>query len=115
MAKKTKQEIAVEPVFQDNSTKLIVRQIVADLIRLSNAAMALADANENDQTHRQYEQRTYMQIWGHRVYLSLQKLNAYAPNDIGDEFVDETMEYNSDGSRLIEDLHNDFMRYAVKE
>lgn len=115
MPRKTKKEIAVEPVFEDNSTKLIVRQIVADLIRVSNAVVALADANEYDQTHRQHEQRTYMQIWGHRVYLSLQKLNAYAPNDSGDEFVDETMEYSSDGSRLIEDLHNDFMRYAVKE
>jgi hypothetical protein len=45
----------------------------------------------------------------------LQKLNAYAPNDSGDEFVDETMKYSSDGSRLIEDLHKDFMRDAVKE
>ena len=112
MPKKKKVEIAV---FEDNSTKLIVRQIVADLFRLSNAAVVLADANEYDQTHRQHEQRSYMQLWGHRVHLSLQKLNAYAPNDSGDEFVDETMEYSSDGSRLIEDLHNDFIQHAVKE
>ena len=115
MARKTKKEIAVQPVFEDNSTKFIVRQIVADLIRVTNAAVALNDANEYDQTFRQYEQRTYMQLWGHRVYLNLQKLNAYAPNDSGDEFVDETMEYSSDGSRLIEDLHKDFMRDAVKQ
>ena len=115
MSRKTKKEIAVKPVFEDNSTKLIVRQIVADLIRVSNAAVALANANEYDQTHRQHEQRTYMQIWGHRVYLSLQKLNAYAPNDSGDEFLDATMKYSSDGSSLIEDLHKDFMRDAVKQ
>ena len=115
MARKTKKEIAVEPAFRDDNFKKTVRAIIADMMKLSNAAVALADANEQDISERQDQFRAYMQLWGHKVYLKCQHLNLYAPDDSPDELIDETMHYNCDGSRLIENLHKDFMRDVVKQ
>ena len=109
-----KKELVATPVFEDEIWKKSVRQIIADLYRLSNAAVGLEEANEYDDRDKQVTKRSEMQMWGHRVYLRCQQLKVYAPETDDGIFADREMAFNSSGSAFIEKLHKDFVRDIVQ-